>query len=63
MFASKPSAFIKPSPRPRGVIRTHSLAASDNLKNIASTAENGSYIVTQGKSSPDAKPRKVITDP
>ena len=63
MFASKDSAFIKPSPRPRGVIRSHILVASDTSKHPVSTAANGSYHVSQGKSSPDAKPRKVITVP
>ena len=45
------SPFIKPNPKPRGVVRSHTVAAASPY---VASYQNGSQ-----NSSPDAKPRKV----
>ena len=52
-FSSNTSSFIKPSPKPRGVVRSHTVAAT-----YSSSSAKLSNNCSQN-SSPDAKPRKV----
>ena len=52
-FRTNESPFVKPSPRPRGVIRSHTVAAANNTPGIIASDESSR------KNSPDAKPRKV----